>query len=147
MLFYLDQYFILIFSQPAQALRLFSDLVRNHSSSYVSLKVESIFPVATRGICCIYLRNHNHLILLSEMFSFWIYSFFYLWERLKAGGEGDDRGWDGWMASLTRWTWVWARSGNCWWTGRPGMLQSMGSQSQTRLNSWTELNWFFCWIL
>ena len=50
------------------------------------------------------------------------------WERLKAGGERDDRGWDGWMASLTWWTWVWASSGNWWWTGRPGVLQSMGLQ-------------------
>ena len=44
------------------------------------------------------------------------------WERLKAGGEGDDRGWDGWMASPTRWTWVWVKSGSWWWTGRPGVL-------------------------
>ena len=50
------------------------------------------------------------------------------WERLKAGGEGHDRGWNGWMASLTQWTWVWVNSGSWWWTGRPGMLQSMGSQ-------------------
>ena len=50
------------------------------------------------------------------------------WERLKVGGEGDDRGWDGWMASLTQWAWVWVNSRNWWWTGRPGMLQSMGSQ-------------------
>ena len=49
------------------------------------------------------------------------------WERLRAG-EGGDRGWDGWMASLIQWTWVWANSGSWWWTGRPGMLQSMGSQ-------------------
>ena len=47
------------------------------------------------------------------------------WERLKAGGEGDDRGWDGWMASLTRWTRVSANSGRWWWTGKPGVLQSM----------------------
>ena len=69
------------------------------------------------------------------------------WERLKAGGEGDDRGWDGWMASLTRWTWVWVNSGNWWWTGRPGMLWFMGSQSRTRLSDWTELNWrisYYC---
>ena len=50
------------------------------------------------------------------------------WERLKAGGEGDDRRWDGWMASPTWWTWVWASSGSWWWTGRPGVLQSMGLQ-------------------
>ena len=50
------------------------------------------------------------------------------WERLKAGGEGDNRGWDGWMASQTQWTWVWAMSGRWWRTGEPGMLQFMGLQ-------------------
>ena len=60
------------------------------------------------------------------------------WERLKAG-EGDDRGWDGWMASLTQWTWVWVNSGSWWWTGRPGVLQSMGSQ-RVRHDWATELN-------
>ena len=45
---------------------------------------------------------------------------------IGAGGEGDDRGWDGWVASLTWWTWVWVNSGSWWWTGRPGVLQSMG---------------------
>ena len=64
-------------------------------------------------------------------------------ERLKAGGEGDDRGWDGWMASLPRWTWVWVNSRSWWWTARPGVLQSMGSQRvghdwATEM-SWTEL--------
>ena len=44
------------------------------------------------------------------------------WERLKARGEGDDRGWDGWMASLTWWTWVWASSWSWWWTGKSGVL-------------------------
>ena len=48
------------------------------------------------------------------------------WERVKAGGEGDDRERDGWMASLTQWTWVWANSRRWWWTGNPGVLQSMG---------------------
>ena len=58
------------------------------------------------------------------------------WERLKVGGERDDRGWDGWMPSLTQWTWVWASSGSWWWTGRPGVLQSMGvTKSQTRLSN------------
>ena len=50
------------------------------------------------------------------------------WERLKAGGEGDDRGRDGWMASPTQWTWVWVSSGRWWRTGKPGVLQSLGSQ-------------------
>ena len=60
------------------------------------------------------------------------------WERLKAGGEGDDRGWDGWMASPTQWRWVWWNSRSWWWTGRPGVLQSMGSQrsdTTERLNT------------
>ena len=50
------------------------------------------------------------------------------WERLKVGGEGDDREWDGWMTSLTQWTWVWVSSGSWWWMGKPGVLQSMKSQ-------------------
>ena len=62
------------------------------------------------------------------------------WEALGAGGEGDDRGWDGWMASLTWWTWVWVNSRSWWWTGRPGVLQFMGSQRVG--HDWaTELNW------
>ena len=62
------------------------------------------------------------------------------WEGLGAGGEGDDRGWDGWMASLTRWTWVSVNSGSWWWTGRPGVLRFMGSQRVA--HDWvTELNW------
>jgi len=62
------------------------------------------------------------------------------WEGLGAGGEGDDRGWDGWMASPTRWTWVWMNSGSWWWTGRIGMLWFMGSQRVG--HDWaTELNW------
>ena len=60
------------------------------------------------------------------------------WERLMAGVEGDDRGWDGWMASLTWRTWIWVDSGSWWWTGRPGMLQFMGSQ-RVRHNWVTEL--------
>ena len=62
------------------------------------------------------------------------------WEKLGAGGEGDDRGWDGWMASPTQWTWVWVNSRSWWWTGRPGVLWFMGSQRVG--HDWaTELNW------
>ena len=62
------------------------------------------------------------------------------WEGLGAGGEGDDRGWDGWMVSLTQCTWVWANSGRWWRTGKSSMLQSMGLQRDK--NNWaTELNW------
>ena len=77
--------------------------------------------------------------------------------KIEGGREGDDRGWDGWMASLTQWTWIWASSGSWWWTRRPSMLQSMGSQRVG--HDWaTELNWtdptiptllvisFFHWI-
>ena len=61
------------------------------------------------------------------------------WERLKVGGEGNDRGWDGWMASPTQWTWMWASSRSWWWTGKPGVLQSMGLQ-RVRHDWATELN-------
>ena len=60
-------------------------------------------------------------------------------QRSKAGG-GDDRGWDGWRALLIQWTWVWTRSSSGWWTGKPGVLQFLGSQSWTQLSDWTELN-------
>ena len=63
------------------------------------------------------------------------------WKSLKAGGEGDDRGWDSWMASLTPWTWVWVNSRSWWWIGRPGVLQSMGSL-RVRHDWETELNWY-----
>ena len=59
---------------------------------------------------------------------------------LLAGGEGDDRGWDGWMTSPTPWTWVWVDSRSWWWTGRPGVLWFMGSQ-RVRHDWATELNW------
>ena len=65
--------------------------------------------------------------------------------NIEVGGEGDNRGWDGWMVSPTQWTWVWVSSGSWWWTGRPGVLQSIGSQRVghdrvTKLN-WTENHW------
>ena len=63
---------------------------------------------------------------------------FWCWQGLGAG-EGDDRGWDGWMASPTRQTWVWVNSGSWWWTGRPGVLQFMGSQ-RVRHNWVTDMN-------
>ena len=60
--------------------------------------------------------------------------------KIEGRGERDNRGWDGWMASPTRWTWIWVSSGSWWWTRKPGVLQSMGSQSRTRLSDWIELN-------
>ena len=66
------------------------------------------------------------------------------WEILKAGGEGDKRGWDGWMASLIQWTWVWVSSRSWWWTGKHGVLQSMGLQSHIQLSDWTAKTPPFC---
>ena len=62
------------------------------------------------------------------------------WERLRAGGEADDRGWEGWMASSTQWTWVSVDSGCWWWTGRPGVVRFMELQ-RVGHNCVTELNW------
>ena len=82
-------------------------------------------------------RNSSTLATSSEELTHW--KRLWCWEGLGAGGEGDDRGWDGWMASLTRWTWVWVNSGSWWWTGRPSVLRFMGSQRVG--HDWaTELN-------
>ena len=80
----------------------------------------------------------------------WLIGKDWCWERLKAGGEGDDRGWDDWIASLTQRTRVWVNSGSWWWTGRPGMLQSMGLQrvgynSATELVNKTAFRILVCW--
>ena len=81
--------------------------------------------------------NSNTLATWCKELSHWKRP--WCWERLKAGGERDDRGWDVWMASLTQWTWVWVSSGRWWRTGKPGVLQSMGSQRFK--HDWgTELN-------
>ena len=81
--------------------------------------------------------NSNTLVTWCEELTHWKRPS--CWERLEAGREGDDRGWDSWMASLTQWTWVWVDSGSWWWTGRPGVLQFMGLQ--TVGHDWaTELN-------
>ena len=80
----------------------------------------------------------NALAFWCEELTYWKRP--WCWKRLKAGGEGDDRGWDDWMASLTQWTWVWVDSWSWWWTGRPGILWFMGSQ-RVRHDWATELNW------
>ena len=82
--------------------------------------------------------NSNILATWWEELTHWKRPWF--WERLKAGGEGDNRGWDGWLASPTQWTRVWVNSGSWWWTGRPGVLRFMGSQ-RVRHYWVTELNW------
>ena len=87
--------------------------------------------------------NSNTLATWCEELTHWKRP--WCWEGLEAGGEGNNRGWDGWMASPTQWTWIWVNSGSLWWTGRPGMLRFMGSQRvghdwAAELN-WTELYW------
>ena len=82
--------------------------------------------------------NSSTLATSCEELTHW--RILWCWEGLGAGGEGDDPGWDGWMASLTQWTWVWVNSGSWWWTGRPGVLWFMGSQ-RVRHNWATKLNW------
>ena len=82
--------------------------------------------------------KHNALATWCDELTHWKSP--WCWERLRGGGEGDDRGWDGWMASQTRWTWVWVNSRSRWWTGRPGVLWLMGSQ-RVRHDWATELNW------
>ena len=84
--------------------------------------------------------NSNTLATSGEELTHWKRP--WCWEGLGAGGEGDNRGWDGWMALPTRWAWVWVNSGSWWWTGRPGVLRFMGSQRVG--HDWaTELNWIF----
>ena len=91
-----------------------------------------------------------YIILIYEELTYWKRP--WCWEGLGAGGEGDDRGWDGWIVSPTRWTWVWVNSRCWWWTGRPGVLRFMRSKRVghdwvTELN-WTELNIIYCvWVL
>ena len=82
--------------------------------------------------------NSNTLAIWCKELTHWKRPWW--WERLRAGGEGDNRGWDGWMASPTRWTRVWVNSGSWWWTGKPGVLWFMGSPRVG--HDWaTELNW------
>ena len=76
--------------------------------------------------------NSNTLATSCEVLTCWKRP--WCWEGLGAGGEGDNRGWDGWMASPTRWAWVWVNSGSLWWTGKPGVLWFMDTTE--RLN-WT----------
>ena len=82
-------------------------------------------------------RSSNTLATWCDELSHW--KRLWCWERLRAGGKGDDRGWDDWMASPTQRTWVWVTSGSWWWTGKPRVLQSMGFQKVG--HDWaTELN-------
>ena len=94
----------------------------------------------TYNIYVYYTYIHSSTLAIScEELTHW--KRLWCWEVLGAGGEGDAREWDGWMASLTRWTWVWVNSGSWWWTGRPGVLRFMGLQ-RVRHDWATDLIWY-----
>ena len=93
-------------------------------TSYQSILKRSALGDHWKGWCWIW--NSNTLATSCEELTHW--RRLWCWEGLGAGGEGDYRGWNGWMVSLTRWIWVWVNSGSWWWTGRPGVLRFMGSQ-------------------
>ena len=99
-------------------------------------KRKSVLNIQWKDWCWTW--NSNTLVTWCEELTHWKRP--RSWERLKVGGEGEDGGWDGWMASLTRWTSIWVNSGSWWWTGRPGVLRFMGSHKVG--HNWaTELNW------
>ena len=99
-------------------------------------KRRSVLAVHWKDWCCSW--NSNTLASWCEELT--LLKRPWCWERLRAGGEGDDKGWDGFMASPTQWTWVWVDSGSWWWTGRPGVLQSM-EFPRVRHNWVTKLKW------
>ena len=101
-----------------------------------SIKRRSVLGVHWKDWCWSW--NSNTLATLCEELTHLKRPWF--WERLRAGREGDNRRWDGWMALPIQWTRIWVDSRNWWWTGRPGMLWFMGSQRAG--HDWvTELNW------
>ena len=105
--------------------------------------LKEINPEYSLEDCC---WSSNTLAMWCEEPAYWKRS--WCWDRLRAGGEDGDRGWDSGMASLTQWTWIWTNSGRQWRTGRPGMLQSVAPQSvghnlvteQQQLNMWIPEN-------
>ena len=101
-------------------------------------EIKPVHPKGDQSWIFIWSWNSNTLVTWCEELTHFKRP--WCWERLRAGGEGDNRGWDGWMASLTQWTWVWVDSGSWWWIGRPGVLRFMASQ-RIRHDFATELNW------
>ena len=102
--------------------RLFRDTWTARRSNQSVLKEISLEYLLEGLMLKLKLQYFGHLEELIDLKRPWC------WEKLMVGGEGDDRGWDGWMASPTRWTGVWVNSRSWWWTGKPGVLQSVGWQ-------------------
>ena len=121
------------------------------SNQYILKEISPEYAVLNKDWCWSW--NSNTLATWCKELTHWKRP--WCWETLKVGGEGDNRGWDGWIASLAQWTGVWVNFGSWWWTGRPDMLQCMGSQ-RVGLDWATELNWTWqgpcevlekkCWI-
>ena len=131
----------------AEKLRLLNSGVGEDSWESLVLQGDPTSPSWSRSVLGAHWKdwcwswNSNTLATSFEELTHWKRT--WCWEGLGVGGEGDDRGWDGWMASPTWWTWVWVNSRSGWWTGRPGMLWFMGSQ-RVRHDWETELNWTEC---
>ena len=110
-------------------------------------EIQPVHPKRDRSVLGVHWKhwcwswNSNVLATWLEELTHWKKPWF--WERLRAGGEGDDRGWDGWMASLTQWTWVWVNSESWWWTGRPG-VQRVRHKWATELNPQNASVSLFC---
>ena len=103
---------------------------------------DSVSPLDCKEVQPVYPKGDQSWVFIlatwCKELSHWKRS--WCWEGLEAGGEGNDRRWDGWMALPTLWTWVWVNSRSLWWTGRPGVVRFMGSQRVG--HDWaTELNW------
>ena len=115
--------------------------VGEDSWEYLGLQGDPASPSSRKSVLNIHWKdwcwswNSNTLPTWCEEPTHW--KRHWCWEKLKTGGEGDDRGWDGGMALPTQWKWIWANSGRWWRTGEPGILLSMGLQSQTELSNRT----------
>ena len=132
-----------LFVTPWIAARQASLSITNSWSSLKLTSIESVMPSSHLILCRPLLLlppiPPSTLATSCEELTHW--KRLWCWEGLGARGEGDNRGWDGWMASLTRWTWVWVNSGSWWWTGMPGVLRFMGSKRVG--HDWaTDLIWF-----
>ena len=127
-----------------EELMLLKSVIGEDSRESLNLQGDATSPFKRRSALGVHWKdwcwswNSNTLATSCEELTHWKRS--WCWEGFCAGGERDDRGWDGWIASPSRWTWVWVNLGSWWCTGMPGMLQFMGSQI-VRHDWATETNW------
>ena len=139
---------VLLLGQPRLSFRIFYELLQeNPNELYFILVIlvatPDMFPRSpvSVSVCNVQFLSSKFL----KYIELTLWKRLWCWEGLGAGREGDDRGWVGWRALPTRWTWVWVNSGSWWWTGRPGVLRSTGSP-RVGHNWVTELNWNIIWI-